>query len=225
MSDTPTTADVDRHEPPSVGLRRRVARWILPLLTFAVCCLVAFRIGEFLANRKHAAELAALRTGAAAESNPLAATMPLAGMWSFDELNWSIRSEIVPTSEVESKLSSLDATIVSDASTLPDIDADLAGLIEMLRVRPTERDGNQIYRLDRKSMKLQLVTRQVEGHSKTVACAMAYPHDDQNWQLYNSRPGARRKPAATAKRTFCPCPQPPVAPAAALPTTARRSWS
>jgi hypothetical protein len=58
----------------------------------------------------------------------------------------------------------------------------------MLRVRPTERDGNQVYRLDRKSMKLQLVTRQVKDRSKTVACAMAYPHDEHNWQFYRFTP-------------------------------------
>jgi hypothetical protein len=173
---------------------------------------MAFRIGEFLANRKHAAELAALRTGAAAESNPLAATMPLAGMWSFDELNWSIRSEIVPTAEVEAKLTSLDATTVSDANALPDTDADLAGLIEMLRVQPTERDGNQIYRLDRKSMKLQLVTRQVNDRSKTVACAMAYPHDEQNWQLYKFTPRDAAETAGERETHLLP-----------LPSTARRT--
>jgi hypothetical protein len=188
MSDARTTAEASAGEKSSAGFGRFIGRLIVPLLTFAVCCLVAFRIGAFLANRNNAADLATLRTADSAESNPLAATLPLAGMWSFDELNWSIRSEIIPAAEVEAKLASLDATTVKDAATLPDTDADLMGLIEMLRVQPTERDGNQIYRLDRKSMKLQLVTRRIDDRSKTVACAMAYPHDEQNWQLYKFTP-------------------------------------
>lgn len=205
-SDTPTSADVNTRAQPRADFGRRIAGWILPLLTFGVCCLVAFRIGAFLANRKHTAELAALRTADATESNPLAATLPLAGMWSFDELKWSIRSEIIPAADVEAKLTSLDATAVSDANTLPDTDADLRGLIAMFRVQPIERDGHQIYRLDRKSMKFQLVTREVNGRSKTVACAMAYPHDEQNWQLYKFTPRDAAETAGDGETHLLPLP-------------------
>lgn len=201
----PPSSDANRAQPrASVG--RLAARWVLPLLTFAVCCLVAFRVGEFLANRRHAAELADFRTAGAAESNSLAATMPLAGMWSFDELNWSIRSEIIPAAEVDAKLSSLDVATESEATVLPDTDKDFVELIELLHVQPIERDCNQVYRLDRNSMRLLLVTRRVGDRSKTVAWAMAYPHDDENWQLYRFAPRFTKQNGGGGETHLLPLP-------------------
>lgn len=189
----------------------RAARFLLPLVTFAVCCFAAFQVGAFLASRNNFAEQADFRV-ADADSNPLAATLPLSGMWSFDELDWSIRSEIIPAAEVDTKLAALDATPVKDAAALPDTDAELVGLIELLRVQPVEREGNQVYHLDRNGLKLQLVTRRVNDHSKTVACAMAYPHDDQNWQLYEFTPRDASEPTGKGEAHLLP-----------LPASARRS--
>jgi hypothetical protein len=169
--------------------RRRGVRIVLIAIGFALACYLAYGIGKFSAGLKQVARPVVAREADSTEFDPLAAALPLAGPWSFDELDWNLRSQAIEKKEINALFTSLAASppATTDAQ-LPDTDQKIIDLIAALNVRPTEQLGNQIFRLERSDLKAQLVARKVAGQTKTATFAIAYPQNGSTWQLYEFIP-------------------------------------
>ncbi len=185
----------------NVKTRRSLTRWakIAILVAAAViCCVSAYRMGQFVSNWRHSDDTGSLRRADATDLATLAPSLPLAGIWSFDELDWNMRSQWSSEKELPAKLADLAAKITSLADDqLPDADQEFLTLAASLGVKPTERDGQRIYQLSRPGLQSQWITRDVNGTAKSCAFAVAYPTIDGQWQLFEFTP--RTKGAAGAE--------------------------
>jgi hypothetical protein len=199
---------------PPQGLPDRVLRATLLVVAVAVCCYVAYGFGRWWANARHAAQLAATRQREEPKLDPLAAALSLGGSWTFDELEWNVTSEIVATRNLDAQFETLGKSpLLKMDPQLPDTDPGLFDLISTMQIRPVERSGDQVYRLERPDFKAELITCNVAEQSKTVAFAIAYPQSGDMWQLYVFTP---KQTAAADSKSAAPHLLP-------LPEDARRS--
>jgi hypothetical protein len=190
----------------------RMLRLALVLLAFAACCWAAFGVGRFLAVRRIARQPIVDPQLQDDSLSPLAAALPLAGMWSFDELDWKVGSQRLALNDVGARLEMLAATpSTANEAQLPTTDQEIVDLITALQVSPSKRFGNEIYRLERSDFKVQLVSRTVAGERKTVAFSAAYPHAGDVWQLYEFIPKSTATEASSSAPHLLP-----------MPTNARR---
>jgi hypothetical protein len=139
---------------------------------------------------------------------PLASVLPLAGQWSFADLNWDVQSRIIRPDEVNDQLDALASTAAepSGDTELPDISADLIQYAELLQMQPTEQNGNKIYRLHRPNLKGQLVFHNQASQTQAVSLAAAYPQSDSEWQLLVLSPRSASNNTATKQVTLLPLP-------------------
>ena len=159
------------------------------VVTFAVCCYVAYGLGRWWALARHATPRIEVHSPAASALDPLAAALPLGGQWAFDEVEWSIKSELIAIGPLEAAFEQLGKSPLSKMDPqLPDTDPELIELIAAMQIQPIERAGDEVYRIDRPDLRAELITRKVAEQSKTVAFAMAYPAGDDTWQLYVATP-------------------------------------
>ena len=188
-------------------------RLALTALALGLCCWLAYGFGKFWAEWRRTADAAAVQRVDISDLRPLAAAMPLAGMWSFDELDWSLRSQQMDVHDVDAEFERSAAAPPKIAdSQLPEMDQGYVDLLDTFHISPTERAGNLVYRLDRQDVKVQLVVRRVAERSKTVAFAVAYPANGDAWQFYEFTPRpTAAKPDSTAAHLL------------PLPADARRS--
>lgn len=190
----------------SMGRQRRpfvrVARWGILVTGFAICCVSAYRLGVLVSDWRHPADLAALRRADAADLASLSPTLPLAGIWAFDELDWNMRSEWTSEKELGVKFETLASqpSVVADTE-LPDADQEFLALAATLGVRSTELEGRRIYRLSRPGLQAQWITREVAGKAKSCAFAVAYPSLDDQWQLFEFTPRAKDAAATTSQKS------------------------
>jgi hypothetical protein len=172
--------------------RRSLARWgkiALAVFSFAICGISAYRMGQLVSNWRHPTDAAALRRSDATDLASLSPTLPLAGIWSFDELDWQMRSEWTSERELPEKFAALAAKSAALADgELPDADQDFLALASALGIRSSERDGQRIYRLARPGLQAQWVARDVESEAKSCGFAVAYPSVDDQWQLFEFTP-------------------------------------
>jgi hypothetical protein len=125
----------------------------------------------------------------ASQLDSMAAVLPLAGQWSFSELDCSFRTQLITGEEVDACFKSMaDLPVAGSGDQFPDVDEKLADLIEKFQLKPVERDGSRIYNLNRAEVKAQLVVRTVDGRDRTVAFAVAYSQSDGRWQLVDFSP-------------------------------------
>lgn len=149
----------------------------------------------------------------ASKLDSMAVVLPLAGQWSFSELDCGFRTEAVPANEIDACFKSMcTLPVVGTGDQLPDVDEKLVDLIEKFQLKPVERDGNQIYSLHRPDLKAQLVVRNIAGRDKTIAFAVAYSQSDGRWQLVDFSPHAMTANQGAATDHLLP-----------LPVEARRS--
>jgi hypothetical protein len=143
----------------------------------------------------------------AAEIDPLAAVLPLAGQWSFADLDWDVQSRVIPQGDVDAQLEKLAAT-AADASGEADTDigADLVEFAELLQLQPTQNGDNKVYRLDRPNLKGQLIVRGVAGKTKAVALAAAYPQNQSEWLLLEMKPQSASANSNAQRTTLLPLP-------------------
>jgi hypothetical protein len=161
------------------------------VIVVAAACYVSYGFGRLWAEWREASQPVADVPVTAADLNSMAAIMPLAGQWSFAELDWDFRSNTMPAKEVAASLESMTSSVRVDPGVeLPDVSEDFIELAESLHVRPVERDGNQVYILDRPELKARLVVRSMDGRAKMLALAAAYPQGDDRWQLLEFTPRA-----------------------------------
>jgi hypothetical protein len=126
---------------------------------------------------------------AAGRLDAMPAVLPLAGQWTFAELDWTARTESKSAQEVDAFFDSMAQSPLTDTDgQLPDLDGELVDLINNFQIKPVERGGNQIYSLDQPDLKAQLVVRSVGGRDKIVAFAVAYSQADGHWQLAKFTP-------------------------------------
>ena len=167
----------------------RTKRLVLAAIAFLFCCSAAYRGGKLLANWRHPVDSATLRRTATTEQGLLSPVIPLAGIWSFDELNWSVRSDWIAASEVDTRFETLSIQPPAIAEDeLPDSDPEFLTLAAALGVQSSQRDGNRVYRLARPGLKAQWITRNVSGRTKTSAFAVAYPGGGEEWQMFEFLP-------------------------------------
>jgi hypothetical protein len=216
MSQAHTTTEPLAQEQAAKGYAARLSRGFhlaLTVLVVAVCCYVAYGFGKFWALWRQSRQPIAVQQSDSIDLSPMATVLPLAGPWSFDELDWNLQSQLVETDEVEPLFASLaEKPLTATEEELPETDQKFLDLITALRVRPIEQNGNQVYRMDRSDFKAQLVARKVGGVTKTVVFAMAYPQSGNEWQIYEFTP----RTSATRANSNAPHLLP-------LPTAARRS--
>jgi len=173
------------------------------------CCVSAYRLGQLVSNWQHPADAAALRRADATDLASLSPTMPLAGLWSFDELDWTMRSEWTSENELAARFAAIATKQPGLADPeLPDADAEFLTLAAALGVRLTEREGRRIYKLSRPGLEAQWITRDVAGKTKSCGFAVAYPSIDDQWQLFEFTPKSLdEKSAAGQASHLLPLPQ------------------
>jgi hypothetical protein len=185
--------------------RRPLTRWAkvaIVAAAFVVCCVSAYRMGQFVSNLRHPSDAAALRRAEATDLASFSPPLPLAGIWSFNELDWNMRSEWTSEKELPSKFAHLALKVPALADDqLPDADQEFLTLARALGVKSTERDGQRIYQLSRPGLHTQWITRDVNGTAKSCAFAVAYPSIDDQWQLFEFTPRAKDVAGAESRAT------------------------
>jgi len=179
---------------------------ILLVVTVAAFMYVGYGLGQLFAEWRQAAEPVAPVSTAAFELIPLAGAMPLDGPWSFAALDWNLRSTVLDSSDVDVRLKALADPPAGDVSNYPDVSSELLDLINTLHLQPVERSGFQLYRIDRPDLKAQLLVRAMEGHTKTVAFAGAYPQGGQRWQMFELTPRGTSSNTDTQAAHLLPLP-------------------
>lgn len=171
-----------------------LARLAILAAAFAICCVSAYRMGVLVSNWRHPVGAAALRRADATDLASLSPTMPLAGLWSFDELDWNMRSEWTSEAELPARFEAIARkTPRHAAEALPDADQDFLALAGALGVRSSERDGQRVYQLSRPGLQAQWITRDVAGTVKSCSFAVAYPSIDEEWQVFEFTPRTRNE--------------------------------
>lgn len=193
-----------------IQLRHRLARTVRGLVIAAIvtyACYLAYGFGKLWAERQRAAQPREARLAAATSLDSPAIMLPLAGHWSFAELDWSLRSENSSTSDVAERFATLAAQPApNNVDSLPDVSPELVRLVEGLKIGPTERNGNRIYRLEQPQLKAQLIIRPAGGQLKAVSLAVAYRQDSDSWRLLDFTP--QRSAGGAASNNACLLPVP-----------------
>lgn len=172
----------------SGGFARGFRKALLLLLVVA-CCYLAYGFGRLWAEWRAATQPAPIHNSQADSLAPISAVLPLAGQWSFGDLDWDLRSEVIDRDQVEASFAKLiEPADEARFQTLPDVGPELLEAAATLQLRPQERGGYQLYCLDRSDLKAQFVARNVGGRAKAVVAAVAFPQNDQQWQWYELIP-------------------------------------
>jgi hypothetical protein len=165
----------------------RCARFMLLSIVVAALCFVSYNAGRLWHDWRHTS-----RTSAVPESPQFEALLgppSLAGQWTFANLNWSLRSQVVPHAELTAKFeASVNSIADKSASQMPDLNAELIDLARRLHVEPVIRGENQIYAYDRPNFKGQLVVRSVAGRTKAASLVAAFPKEGDQWQVFEFTP-------------------------------------
>lgn len=192
------------------GSASQLSKWVrlvLIALIVYVGCNLAYGFGKWLARWRHVNRPIVAQQVDATDLGPAAVALPLAGPWVFGDLEWKLRSKDIDAAELEKLFTSMAATPVGeDVSQLPEADSTLLGVIQALNVRPNERNGNQVYRLDRPDLRMQLVTCTKGQQTRTVAFVIAYRQVGTSWKVYEFDPGASQMDATTTASHLLPLP-------------------
>lgn len=182
-------------------LVRRV-RLTLLWSVVALACFVAYRLGDTYAEWRDVAKHRPTRESMTPTDRAFATAMtPLAGTWSFDDLDWNINSTKLSSNAVAKRFETFsDSTETANPETLPDVSDQFLTLAANMQITPIEHAGNKIYKLDRPELKGQLVARDVAGQAKVLSIAAATPGDNDEWMFYELSPrGAASQPSKSAE--------------------------
>lgn len=162
----------------------------LMVVTVIAFLYVAYGYIQLFSEWQRAAEPSTAPTEASFEMTPLAGVLPLDGPWTFADLEWNLRSSLLTNEEVDRHLRAVMAPPTGDVTGYPDASTDLVELVDSLQLQPAERDGCELYSIDRTTLKAQLLVCKVEEHTKAIAFAGAYPCGDGRWQMFELTPRA-----------------------------------
>lgn len=140
------------------------------------------------------------------EAMPLGGVLPLDGPWTFADLEWDLRSSLLTSEQVDSRLKAVMAPPTTDFNGYPDASTDLVDLVESLQLQPVERDRCELYSVDRTTLKAQLLVCKVDKHTKAIAFAGAYPRGDGRWQMFELTPRAAASNSAHDVTHLLPLP-------------------
>jgi hypothetical protein len=173
-------------ERPVVRRVRLALLWVVVVLA----CFIAYRLGRQYAEWREVANQRPTRQSRTPDENAMAvAMMPLAGSWSFDDLDWNIHATKLSNADVASRFAAFSSSNGgASVDTLPDVSDKFLTLVGNLNITPVEHAGNQIYKLNRPEIRGQLVTRNFGGRAKIVSLAVATPHKGEQWLLHELTP-------------------------------------
>ena len=199
----PPITDRPPTQPPT-GQASRLGFWLSPrgllaMVTIAAFMYVSFGLGRLFAEWREAAAPIPPAPVTAFELNPLVGSMPLDGAWTFADLAWNVRSTIISEPDLIKRLQVLATSPSDDFTKYPDVSPELLDLVNSLHLQPVQRSGNDLYAIDRNDLKAQLLVRKVDGHTKVLTFAGAYPHDGDRWQMFELTPriGSTTSPSNT----------------------------
>jgi hypothetical protein len=202
-----TAAAATTNRSANAGSRLRLV--ILGVLVLAAC-YIAYGFGQLWAEWREAQQVSThtKQPVAGAVLNPMVGALPLAGPWSFGDLEWNLKSTIVRTDEVPPRLEALcKPEPVANGAQLPDVGPELLEITTMLNLQPESRDGFELYRVNRHDLKGLLVARNIDGQAKVIAAAVAYPHAGDFWQLYELTPQGASPKIDTQAPHLLPLPE------------------
>ncbi len=195
--------------------RRRLVRGMRVALTVAIvvsACYVSYGFGRMWHDRREKSPSTSMDR-ATANRGDMFELLPTAGQWSFGDLDWNFRSQIVSQQEIADRFRAMSGSAAGDAAAqLPDLGQEFVDFVRNLHIEPIQRGGNDIYLLDRPNLKAQLVVRPVGARTKAVGLIAAYPEETGGWQLFEFTPRASGGESIANAPHLLP-----------LPTTARRS--
>ena len=204
MKDVPAPTRNENCPPSPTGRTGAILRYFrvgfITLIVIAAYYL-AYGFGNLWAEWREALRLVPTRVTPASippALNPLVGTLPLAGPWSFGDLEWNLRTSTIKRDKIAERFEQLvKSADEAQVDGLPDVSADLLEIADLLHLVPEDRGAFRIYRLDRPDLKAELISRDVASHSKAVAIACALPQEGDSWQLFELTPrSASPKPGA-----------------------------
>lgn len=193
MTATNTNSQPDQPQPPAASTKRPLVRRLRLTILWAVvalACFVAYRLGDVYAGWREVANQRPTRQSATpADSTFASAMMPLAGSWSFDDLDWNINSTNLSTPDVAARFEAFsNSTVGTNPEALPEVSDQCLTLAANLQITPVDHAGNKVYKLNRPEIKGQLVTREVAGRAKIISLAAATPGQNEKWLFYELSP-------------------------------------
>lgn len=211
MTTTNSTSQPGQPQPAVVGPERPLVRRVRLTLLWAVvalACFVAYRLGDVYAGWREVANQRPMRQPMTPTDSAFAtAMMPLAGSWSFDDLDWNINSTKLSSADVAARFEAFsNSTVEAHSEALPDVSDQFLTLAANLQITPVERAGNQVYTLDRPEIKGQLVSRDIAGHAKILSVSAATPSENEEWLFYELTPRAAAAKSIKAVDHLLPVP-------------------
>ena len=211
MTATNLTSQPGQPQPPAVSTERPLVRRIRLTLLWAVvalACFVAYRLGDVYAGwRETANQRPTQQCLTPADGAFATAMMPLAGSWSFDDLDWDINSAKLSPAEVAARFEAFsNSTVGTNVEALPDVSDQFLTLAANLEIIPVHHAGNKVYKLDRPEIKGQLVTREAAGRAKIVSMTAATPSENEAWLFYELTPRAAAAKATNPVDHLLPVP-------------------
>jgi hypothetical protein len=184
-----------------------VARRILGVAFVATACFGAFRLGRLWADWRGVSQTSFVPAAVTAQIEAAHAALPLAGHWTFADSDWDFKSRTVAAEQIDDELAAVADSFALDVA--PQSTAASQELVEYIRrldLEPVERDGNQIYRLDRRDLKAVLVVREFADHRPSVAAAFACRQARGAWELFELSPHSSASGALSAANDLLPLP-------------------
>jgi hypothetical protein len=175
----------------SKPIRSIIPRAIAFALGLVVVLYASYRVGQTYAEWRQPHGAPPVDAAAALSVNPLSSTLVEGGHWSFANLDWNIRSHVIPANRVDSKINSMIESLpIRDAalSAAPDASPELLNFIKSANLNCTVKDGSEIYRLERPTLKVVIVLRKIEDRTKAVGGMVAYVQNAQEWQAFDVFP-------------------------------------
>ncbi len=206
---------------PRRGGWRRYLLLSLAASIFIVCCGLAYGAGCFLAEWRNAQRTAAFRDDQdATQLGPLAAALPYAGQWAFDDLDWSVKSQMIAAKNLDAEFARLgDAAKTIHDSQLPETDPELVGLIAAFGMTPVQRGGDKVYRVEKPDLKAVLVAARSRARPGRSPLPRRTRRQKASGNCSPSRPArTRRQRAPTTCRISCHFRRVPHVAAAAMTT-------
>lgn len=166
----------------------RGVRAAVLVMIFAACCYTASVYGVLWAEWRQVKRTPGLQPTSVAGIDA-AGILPLAGHWSFADLDWELRSSHGGVADVVRRFACLRESIASEtAAALPDASQELLELVANLKLKPIDRGGMRVYCVEEPGLKAQVTLCMVAGQPKLATMGVAIPHGDDQWQLFELRP-------------------------------------
>jgi hypothetical protein len=174
------------------SVQRRWIRCLRLLLTTTIvfaACYVSHGFGRLWKDwRSTASPTLAVKTENA-DIESIVNVLPQSGQWSFGDLDWTFRSQIVDAKTVNARFSeSANSGDGKSNDELPDLSPELVELARKLQIQPVSHGEYQLYRLERPEIKAQLVVRQIARQPKAVAMLAAMKQPSGEWQIFEFAP-------------------------------------